>query len=194
MKISENIKDAAIYVGTYHKYNCGSLYGKWMKLADYADKEEFYNACKELHKDEEDCELMFQDWEYIPEGMCGESWVSEKVWELFDLDDSEIEIVTHYVNACSIDVDDYETIEELKDEAKECFMGCWDSVEDLGKEMAEMNLFPCLRPSYATKQDMECFDRVIASIENYFDFEDYGRSYTVDWYEEDGYYYDTNMR
>ena len=87
-----NIKDAAIYVGTYHKYNCGSLYGKWMKLADYADKEEFYKACAELHKDESDPEFMFQDWEYIPEGMCGESWVSEKVWELFDLDDEEIEI------------------------------------------------------------------------------------------------------
>jgi len=182
MNISEKIKDAAIYVGTYHKYNCGSLYGKWMRLADYADKKEFYKACAELHKDESDPEFMFQDWEYIPDGMCGESWVSKKVWELFELDDDEIEIVTHYVNACSIDVEDYETIEELKDEAKECFMGYYESVEDLGRSMFEENILPYID------------EHLRSTIENYFDCEDYGRSYTVDWYEEDGYYFDTQMR
>ncbi len=61
----ENISEARIYVGTYAKYNEGSIFGKWLDLSDYSDKDEFYETCRELHKDEEDPELMFQDWEYI---------------------------------------------------------------------------------------------------------------------------------
>lgn len=63
-----DIQEAQIYVGTYAKYNEGSLFGKWMQLSDYSDLDEFIEACKELHKDEEDPEFMFQDWEEIPEG------------------------------------------------------------------------------------------------------------------------------
>ena len=59
---------ASVYVGTYAKYNNGSLFGAWLNLSDYSDKEEFYEACRELHKDEEDAEYMFQDWENVPEG------------------------------------------------------------------------------------------------------------------------------
>ena len=67
---------ARVYVGTYGKYNAGSLFGKWLDLSDYSDKEEFYDACRELHKDEEDAEFMFQDWENVPEGLIDESWLS----------------------------------------------------------------------------------------------------------------------
>ena len=71
------LSEASVYVGTYGKYNNGSLFGAWLDLSDYADKEEFYEACRELHKDEEDAEFMFQDWENVPEGLIGESWISE---------------------------------------------------------------------------------------------------------------------
>lgn len=74
----------AIYCGTYHKYNCGSIFGKWFKLNEFADCYEFLDACRELHSDEEDPELMFQDWEGIPEALCSESWVSDKVWEYME--------------------------------------------------------------------------------------------------------------
>ena len=67
------LSEASVYVGTYGKYNNGSLFGAWLDLSDYADKEEFYEACRELHKDEEDAEFMFQDWENVPEGLIGES-------------------------------------------------------------------------------------------------------------------------
>ena len=50
-----------LYVGTYHKYNCGSIYGKWIDLDDFSNKNEFLSACFEVHKDEDDPELMFQD-------------------------------------------------------------------------------------------------------------------------------------
>ncbi len=50
-----------VYVGTYAKYNDGNLFGKWFDLEDYTDLDEFYEACADLHADEEDPELMFQD-------------------------------------------------------------------------------------------------------------------------------------
>ena len=73
---------ARVYVGTYGKYNAGSLFGEWLDLSDYSDKEEFYDACRELHKDEEDAEFMFQDWENVPENLIGESWLSENFFAL----------------------------------------------------------------------------------------------------------------
>lgn len=69
-----------IYVGTYHKYNSGSLFGEWIDVTDFDSKEEFYNHIAELHNDEPDPEFMFQDWEYIPDNLIGESWVHEAVW------------------------------------------------------------------------------------------------------------------
>ena len=71
---------AAVYVGTYRKYNEGSLGGAWLKLTDYKDRDEFLAACYELHKDEKDPELMFQDWEHVPSWMIGESHIDAEVW------------------------------------------------------------------------------------------------------------------
>ena len=77
-----DLLEAKVYVGTYKKYNEGSIEGKWLDLIDYVDKEDFYNDCKELHSDEEDAEYMFQDWEGIPDGLIGECWISDTVFEL----------------------------------------------------------------------------------------------------------------
>lgn len=82
--MAADFSEAAIYVGTYAKYNAGSLFGKWFNLSDFADKDEFMEACKELHKDEEDPEFMFQDRENIPEELVSESWISEIFFELRD--------------------------------------------------------------------------------------------------------------
>ncbi|MCO5748756.1 antirestriction protein ArdA, partial [Citrobacter freundii] len=65
----------AVYVGTYHKYNCGSLTGKWFDLTDFDEKEDFLDACHALHANEHDPELMFQDWEGIPSQFASESSV-----------------------------------------------------------------------------------------------------------------------
>ena len=80
-----------IYVGTYGKYNAGNLAGAWLDLGDYADKDDFFEAAAKLHKDEFDPELMFMDWEGIPEGMVGECWVDEKVWAYIEADERERE-------------------------------------------------------------------------------------------------------
>lgn len=82
--MAADFSQAAIYVGTYAKYNAGSLFGKWFDLSDFADKDEFLEACKELHKDEDDPEFMFQDRENIPEELVCESWISDMFFELRD--------------------------------------------------------------------------------------------------------------
>lgn len=78
------LSEARVYVGTYNKYNSGSLFGKWLDLSDYSDKDEFMEACRELHKDDQDPEFMFQDYENIPEALISESWLSDKFFELRD--------------------------------------------------------------------------------------------------------------
>ena len=80
----EKLSEARIFVGTYAKYNEGSIFGKWMDLSDYSDREKFYDACRELHNDEEDPELMFQDWENIPSPLIGESWLSDNIFEVVE--------------------------------------------------------------------------------------------------------------
>lgn len=64
---SSNIIRSKSLCSTYARYNNGSLFGKWLDLSDYSDKDEFLEACRKLHKDEQDPEYMFQDYENIPE-------------------------------------------------------------------------------------------------------------------------------
>ena len=88
---------AQVYVGTYAKYNNGNLYGAWLDLEDYVDHEEFIAACKELHKDEHDPELMFQDYEGFPDEYYNESSINPEVWDWLELDDSERDLVDSYL-------------------------------------------------------------------------------------------------
>lgn len=57
------------YIGTYAKYNNGSLAGAWMTLTDYENYDAFLSACKQLHQDEPDPEFMCQDVECMPDGV-----------------------------------------------------------------------------------------------------------------------------
>ena len=87
---------AKIYVGTYGKYNAGSIKGAWLNLKDYSNLSEFHEACKKLHKDEREPEFMYQDWECDAEGLISESWVDERVFDFLALDDHQREIVAIY--------------------------------------------------------------------------------------------------
>lgn len=80
-KAENPLAKARVYVGTYRKYNEGSIDGAWLNLADYKSKNEFLEACRRLHKDEADPEFMFQDWEGIPSWMIRESSIDAEVWE-----------------------------------------------------------------------------------------------------------------
>lgn len=88
-ELIENYEDAAVYCGTYAKYNDGSIAGEWLKFSDYSDASEFMQACADLHEDEDDAEFMFQDFEYLPDFLYSES-----------LSESDVEEIYNYLELC----------------------------------------------------------------------------------------------
>lgn len=76
------ILDAAVYCGTYKKYNEGSLDGGWLHLGRYQNGAAFLEACKKLHTDESDPEFMYQDSEYLPDEFYSESCIYPEVFEV----------------------------------------------------------------------------------------------------------------
>lgn len=149
---------ASIYVGTYAKYNSGSISGKWIDPEDFVDKEDFLSACAELHSDESDPELMFQDWEGIPDGMIGESHVSDQLWDWLELSESDRELLAAYREACG---SDDATVRDAQDN----YIGRGDSEADIAQEFAE-----------------ECED-IPEKWAFYIDWEKYARDirYSGDW-------------
>lgn len=120
----------AIYVGTYGKYNSGSIAGKWLYPDEYSDWHEFYEACKELHKNEHDPEFMFQDWEYIPSAYICESSISEKFWdEYVCLDDDERDMLKAY--------QDHHDPDASLEQAQDACMGVYDSGADYAEQIYE---------------------------------------------------------
>ena len=69
---------AKVYVGTYRKYNNGSLAGGWLDLADYNDYGAFIAACKKMHEDENDPEFLIEDSEGFPDGLDCCEWIYEE--------------------------------------------------------------------------------------------------------------------
>lgn len=108
---------AQVYCGTYHKYNSGSIAGEWVNL-DGHDEESFEAACRKLHKDEEDAELMFQDFEGFPKAFYGESGLDERLWQWLKLSSSEQEIVTAYLEEVDSSGEIKEILESYCGEAK----------------------------------------------------------------------------
>jgi antirestriction protein len=122
--------DAAVYVGTYSKYNNGDLTGEWLNLEDYADREDFLTACRELHKDEADPELMFQDFQGFPRCWYSESSApGEIVWEWLELSESERAAFGVYAEHMGGEV----TIDDFRD----AYSGTSDSEADFAEQIAE---------------------------------------------------------
>lgn len=82
MATNAKISRGSVYVGTYHKYNSGSLKGEWLDLDNYDSYAAFLDACNDLHADEDDPEFMFQDWETDWTGEINEAGVSPALWDL----------------------------------------------------------------------------------------------------------------
>lgn len=131
------INDAALYVGTYHKYNCGSIEGEWVKLLDYSDKDDFLTYCAKLHKDESDPEFMFQDYENLPADFYSECSISAEFWEFAEkLQDENIDYDTFcaWANNYGRDL----TADAIAD-FQDAYMGDYDSENDFADELAEQN-------------------------------------------------------
>ena len=168
-----DLSEAKVYVGTYRKYNNGSLLGAWLDLSDYSNKKEFYEACKKFHKDENDPEFMLQDWENVPEGLIDESWLSENFFALRDAvkDLSGTEQEAFFVwcnhNLCDLgEKDSYDLVNRFKDS----YVGEYDDEEDFAYQIVE-----------------ECYD-LPEFAKTYFDYEKFARDlFMCDYYFESGF-------
>ena len=67
-----------VYVGTWAKYNRGSIAGGWLALNECKDYQAFLRKCKRLHRSERDPEFMIQDTEDFPDGLSCGDWLSEQ--------------------------------------------------------------------------------------------------------------------
>lgn len=141
-----------VYVGTYAKYNGGSIKGAWLNLEDYSDREAFYEACKALHADESDPEFMFQDYEGFPQSLYSESNVSDELFAWLDLDDSDRELLAAFQDGVDADGD--------IDRARDAFMGTADTQADWAETWLE---------------ETDGLSGVPEHLRNYIDFEAYAR-------------------
>jgi antirestriction protein len=158
MQVSSAVT-ARIYVGTYGKYNAGSIYGKWLDLEDFSDKAEFYKACAALHKDEEDPEFMFQDFEGIPASLINESWVSEQVWEMLELDGVEQQAIGDWLS----DGNDFD-MRAFRD----AFQGVWSDKEAFAENMAaELGYFEAMERA---GMSASYFDMVAFANDLFYDY------------------------
>jgi antirestriction protein len=123
--------EPSIYIGTFAKYNSGSIKGAWISLEGH-DAETFTEACKALHSDEADPEFMFQDFEGFPKSFYSECSLPAALWDWLECSESEREIWENYAEAVG-----YSIHETTLDEAQDAYCGEFDSVEDFAEQTCE---------------------------------------------------------
>lgn len=145
----------ALYCGTYGKYNSGNLSGMWVDLSTFDDYEEFINFCKAIHADEEDPELMYQDYENMPGSLYHESMGEEgfnKIAEYCELcDDYSVSAVDDFL--------EWDSTEDLNN-MHDAYVGVYDSREDFAREIVS-----------------DCYDieNIMGNLACYFDYEAFAR-------------------
>lgn len=129
-----------IYVGTYRKYNNGSLFGQWIDLNDFSDFEELKNEMFKLHKDEEDPEFMFQDYECSEAikdlGLLGESHLSSDIYNVIGSIENcsyDEEVIESFINSIGI----YDTIDEIIEKVEESYSGEYSNDIEFVQELLE---------------------------------------------------------
>ncbi len=143
-----------MYVGTYGKYNDGLLCGLWIDLSSFDDYDEFINFCMAIHADEEDPELMAQDYECFPRCWYNEGYRTEEdfnhIKELLEMCDKHSQEAVDGFLELNHDLDDFD----------EAYCGEWDSEEDFAHHIIE-----------------ECYDldRIMGNLSRFFDYEAFGR-------------------
>ena len=145
----------SLYCGTYGKYNSGNLSGMWVDVSTFDSYEEFINFCNAIHADEEDPELMYQDYENMPGSLYHESMGEEgfnKIEEYCELcDEYSVEAVDDFL--------EWDSTEDL-DNMHDAYVGVYDSREDFAREIVS-----------------DCYDieNIMGNLACYFDYEAFAR-------------------
>lgn len=140
-----------IYVGTYKKYNQGNLFGEWISLEEHSE-DSFFEVCRELHKDEEDPELMFQDWENDFGGFIRESGIDSGMWNFLetvkDWDSERVEAYQEFINWYGKTA----TVEDFEDS----YQGQYETEQDFAESLVS-----------------DCYDlnKMMGNLHYYFDYE-----------------------
>ena len=141
----------SIYCGTYGKYSGEKgICGLWIDLTTFYDYDDFLNFCYAIHADEEDPELMFQDYEAFPR-----KWYDESCF-----DEDSFDAVREYSDLCvkyspdAVDAFIDWGCEELE-HFEDCYVGEYDSEEDFAREIVN-----------------DCYDleKLMGHLANYFDY------------------------
>ncbi|TKT92661.1 antirestriction protein ArdA [Dyadobacter frigoris] len=176
MKNSQNTPK--IYVGTYGRYNSGSLFGKWFDLSDYSDAAEFYKDCYEYHRNEFLPELMFQDWEGIPDFLISECSLYEEAFKYFkavsEMDDDRAEAFELYCSNIVSWPANGNDLEETLEGFNEAYQGYYGGV------MKD----PKTEFTYQYVEDTGMLAGAPSVLERYFDYEAFGKDLFLDGYSE----------
>ena len=159
---SELDGNPSVYCATYRKYNNGSLFGLWLDITKFNDYDEFIDVCRQLHADEEDPELMFQDYENFPSELYCESYMGEETFdqilEYGELSEDDREAFDDYLEDHDYDMEEF----------REAYCGKWDSEEEFAEHIIS-----------------ECYDLddMMGDLARFFDYEEYTRVLFMDDYD-----------
>jgi len=145
-----------IYVSTYAKYNAGSLTGAWLTLTDYNNEQDFLTECYNLHDDEIDHELMFQDFDDVHKNYQDECVNLTALYEYIDACNNNDKSIIDAGLDCEI------PLESIMD----AYQGQYDSDEDFAYDYAES----CGVLNKNDEWPYNCIDWSIAARDLMFDF------------------------
>lgn len=179
-----NLENAPrIYVGTYRQYNNGSLFGKWFDLTDYSDLKDFLEDCFEFHRNEFDSagcrpELMFQDWENIPDSLISECSLHKKAFAYFEaireMDNETEEAFEIYCKQINYWPSNGYELEDQLDSFRESYRGFFGGS---GKDAT-------LEYAHQYVEGTGLLSGVPSTLEKYFDYEAFARDLFLEGYSE----------
>lgn len=153
-----DLSGIGVYVGTYRKYNNGSLYGMWVDLEACGDEDTFMDVIKQLHYDEKDPEYMYQDFQCFPRKFYEESHLDlEGIFEWLEHDENERDIIEAYWSDRDDDVD----MQTILDR----YVGKDLDFEDMAREEVEMTLAQYTAPSYGYGKRCEIPSWILNNID-----------------------------
>ena len=171
-RISGTEVEPAVYVGTYRKYNNGSLFGEWVTISDFDSYEDFMAYIRKLHADEDDPEFMYQDYEGFPR-----AWYSES-----DLSKETFDRIKEYSKLGEEEKDAYDAYCDLFDYSEQ-------SIDDFNSRYyGYFPTYTALAESYIDMAGgVENLGR--ETLESNFDYESFGRQLSWELVTDGGYYF-----